>query len=184
MLQSPGPKITWDFVKSRGGVWAAYLISSSRAPSYLVQWNPVSFSVVPSGDYLSSSNSVIKSYLWRTLDLRHLFLPSLHHWATEVASLTVFSRLPSPVPCTFQASPFKSPEAIPWPSRPHTCSQYFPAWRGMAGGGELLSCGWMSWCCLCSSITRTLLTLPSAYNPCLILQVWGLFSHLHVNSSL
>lgn len=134
MLQSPGPKITWDFVKSRGGVWAAYLVSSSRTPSYLVQWNPVSFSVVPSGECLSSSNSVIKSYLWRTLDLRHLFLPSLHHWAAEVASLTVFPKLPSPVPCTFQASAFKPPEATPWPSRPQTCSQCFPAWRGMAGG--------------------------------------------------
>ena len=135
MLQSPGPKITCDFVKSTGGVWAAYLISSSRTPSYLVQWNPVSFSVVPSGECLSSSNSVIKSYLWRTLDLRHLFILSLHHWATEVTSLTVFSRLPSPVPCTFQAPPSKSPEATPWPSRSQTCSKYFPAWRRMAGGG-------------------------------------------------
>ena len=35
--------------------------------------------------------------LWRALDLGHLFLLSFRRWATELASLVVFSRLPPTV---------------------------------------------------------------------------------------
>ena len=108
----------------------------------LVQWNPFSFSVVSSGGCLSI---LILGLLWRTLDLGHLFLLSFHHWATGLASLIVFSRLPPTVLGTsrpFLSSPQKQHPDLA--GLTPVLSVSLPG-QGRAGVG-LFSCGWTSRC--------------------------------------